>query len=158
MRRHLRICPNASSLFAHCRLCHLEALAALDYRILTSSHWYTTSRPSRADPGAHRRHHRQCFRRWFDLGFINLQPSEFGRILLAITFAQFLAQRHHLIGRLSNTFLALIYVGIPIAFIFVEPDLGMSILYLVMWFVMIFMAGLPLSHFGPWPPPASQLP
>ncbi len=127
----------------------LIIMAAIDYRILTSAHWWiyaglvlslilvlligTLGNASR---------------RWFDLGIANLQPSEFGRVFLAITFAQFLAQRQHLINRFSNTFISLIYVLIPIVFIFVEPDLGMSILYLVMWFIMIFMAGLPLSHFG----------
>lgn len=124
-------------------------LAAVDYRILTSGHWYiygtifislilvlivgTLGNASR---------------RWFDLGFIRIQPSEFGRVFLAVTFAQFLAQRQHLVHRFSNTLLALAYVGLPVALIFVQPDLGMSILFGVMWFVMMFMAGLPLSHFA----------
>lgn len=127
----------------------MVAIAAVDYRILTSSHWYiylgliaslilvllvgTIGNASR---------------RWFALGPVNLQPSEIGRILLAVTFAQFLAQRQHLMQRFSNTIVSLIYVGIPIGFIFIQPDLGMSVLFLVMWFVMIFMAGLPLSHFA----------
>ncbi|MBK7894710.1 MAG: FtsW/RodA/SpoVE family cell cycle protein [Anaerolineaceae bacterium] len=38
--------------------------------------------------------------------------------------------------------------GVPIALIFVEPDLGMSVLYVSVWFVMIWLAGLPLSHFA----------
>ncbi|MDX1688590.1 MAG: FtsW/RodA/SpoVE family cell cycle protein [Candidatus Promineifilaceae bacterium] len=124
-------------------------LAAIDYRILTSGHWYiyggmvislalvliigTLGNESR---------------RWFTIGNINIQPSEFGRVFFAVTFGQFLAQRQRLIHRFSNTALALVYVGVPVALIFVQPDLGMSILFLVMWFVMIFMAGLPLSHFG----------
>lgn len=141
--------PQRQLLFAVVAVVVMVAIAGLDYRILTSSHWYiyigliaslilvlivgTIGNASR---------------RWFDLGVVNLQPSEIGRILLAVTFAQFLVQRQHLIGRLSNTVLALVYVAVPIAFIFIEPDLGMSILYLVMWFVMIFMAGLPLIHFA----------
>ena len=141
--------PQRQAAFAIVAAVILVAISALDYRILTSSHWYiyiglvlalilvlivgTIGNASR---------------RWFDLGFINLQPSEIGRILLAVTFAQFLAQRQQFIGRFSNTLLALVYVGIPIAFIFIKADLGMSLLYLVMWFVMIFMAGLPVTHFG----------
>lgn len=123
--------------------------AAIDYRIFTSGHWYiygvlvgslvlvlivgTLGNASR---------------RWFDLGFIRIQPSEFGRVFFAVTFGQFLAKRQYLVHRFSNTLLSLAYLGIPVAFIFVQPDLGMSILFIVMWFVIMFMAGLPLSHFG----------
>jgi rod shape determining protein RodA len=66
---------------------------------------------------------------------------------MAITFGQFLARRQKRIHQFSNTITTLIYVGIPVALIFIQPDLGMSILYLVLWFVMIWLAGLPLSHF-----------
>lgn len=127
----------------------MAIFAAIDYRILTSGHWYiygaiilslilvlivgTLGNASR---------------RWFDLGVIRIQPSEFGRVFLAITFAQFLAQRQKQIHRFSNTLLALAYVGLPVALIFIQPDLGMSILFVVMWFVMMFMAGLPLTHFA----------
>ena len=78
---------------------------------------------------------------------IEIQPSEFGRIFLAITFAQFLTTRLDQIGRFSNTIITLFYVGIPIGLIFIQPDLGMSVLFIVVWFVMIWLAGLPLSHF-----------
>ena len=47
----------------------------------------------------------------------------------------------------SNTISTMIYFGIPIGLIFLEPDLGMSILYIFIWFVMIWLAGLPLTHF-----------
>lgn len=123
-------------------------VASIDYRIITSSHWYiyigllaalvlvlivgTLGNASR---------------RWFDLGIFNLQPSEIGRILMSVTFGQFLAQRQDQMNRFSNTILSLAYVGAMIGLIFIQPDLGMSILFIVIWFVMMFMAGLPLSHF-----------
>lgn len=141
--------PTRQLQYALVGLVAMIIFAAVDYRILTSGHWYiygaifgtlilvlligTLGNASR---------------RWFDLGFIRIQPSEFGRVFLAVTFAQFLVQRQHLIHRFSNTLLALAYVGLPVALIFVQPDLGMSILFGVMWFVMMFMAGLPLSHFA----------
>ena len=141
--------PTRQFQYALVGLVAMIIFAVVDYRILTSGHWYiyvgifislvlvliigTLGNASR---------------RWFDLGFIRIQPSEFGRVFLAITFAQFLAQRQHLIHRFGNTMLALAYVGLPVALIFIQPDLGMSILFGVMWFVMMFMAGLPLTHFA----------
>ncbi len=122
--------------------------AAIDYRYLTSAHWYVYGVlvaalifvviGGQVNNDA---------RRWIDLGFIEIQPSEFGRIFLAVTFAQFLANRRHKINRFTNTLTTLVYIGIPIALIFLQPDLGMSILFIIIWFVMIWLAGLPLSHF-----------
>lgn len=123
-------------------------VAAIDYRYLTSAHWYIYGVlvallvfvvvGGQANNEA---------RRWINLGFVEIQPSEFGRIFLAVTFAQFLANRRHKMNRFSNTIATLIYIGIPIGLIFLQPDLGMSILFIVIWFVMIWLAGLPLSHF-----------
>jgi rod shape determining protein RodA len=141
--------PQRQVIFAFIGIIVMLAIAAVDYRILTSSHWYiyifivvslifvyligVINNDSR---------------RWFDLGIVQLQPSEFGRIFLAVTFAQFLATRKHLMSRFSNTLLSLLYVGIPVALIFIQPDLGMTILFFVVWFVLIWLAGLPLSHFA----------
>ena len=122
--------------------------AAIDYRIFTSGHWYIyaifiVSVILVLIVGSLG----NASRRWFDLGFIRIQPTEFGRVFFAVTFGAFLAKRQHTMHRFSNTLLALFYVGLPVAFIFVQPDLGMSIAFFVIWFVMMFMAGLPISHF-----------
>jgi len=124
------------------------ALASIDYRYLTSAHWYIylillgalilVAVTGQINNEA---------RRWINLGFIQIQPSELGRIFLAVTFAQFLVQRDHLIGRFSNTLFALAYLGVPVLLIFIQPDLGMSVLFIVIWFTMIWVAGLPMRHF-----------
>jgi rod shape determining protein RodA len=126
-------------------------VASIDYRVLTSSHWYIYSGLILAlilvlIAGALGNE----TRRWIEVPVINLriQPSEFGRIFLTISFGQFLANRKSRITHFSNTLASLLYVGIPIVLIFVEPDLGMSVLYISVWFVMIWLAGLPLSHFA----------
>ena len=124
-------------------------VASIDYRILTSSHWYIYAAFIAALIFVY------IFgvinnesRRWISLGFIQLQPSEFGRVFIAVTFAQFLVLRQNYIGRFSNTLMALAYIGLPVLLIFIQPDLGMSIVFLVLWFVLIWLAGLPLSHFA----------
>lgn len=141
--------PQRQLAYAIAGIALMLLLAAIDFRIFTSGHWYiygvlvaslilvlivgTLGNASR---------------RWFDLGIIRIQPSEFGRVFLAVTFGQFLAKRQHLMHRFSNTIIAVIYLAVPVVFIFFQPDLGMSIQFLVMWFVIMFLAGLPLSHFG----------
>jgi rod shape determining protein RodA len=125
-------------------------IAAIDYRILTSSHWYIYGLFTGSlmlvlilgtvGVGA---------QRWIQVTeTIRIQPSEFGRVFITLTFGQYLARRRHNIFRFSNTIGTLIYIGFPIALIFLQPDLGMSILYIFIWFVMMWLAGLPLSHFA----------
>jgi rod shape determining protein RodA len=140
--------PQRQLLFAVAGLAAMLFIAAVDYRILTASHWYiyaalVLSLAFVAVAGAIN----NDSRRWIDLGFIQVQPAEFGRVFIAVCLAQVLVRRQHLIGRFSNTLLTLLYVGIPVGLIFIEPDLGMSILFMVIWFVMIWLAGLPLRHF-----------
>jgi rod shape determining protein RodA len=124
-------------------------VAAIDYRYLTASHWYIyvgllltlifVVVAGQINNEA---------RRWIQVTpQFQIQPSEFGRVLLAVTFAQFLANRRDRINRFSNTVVTLIYISLPVILIFVQPDLGMSVLFIVMWFVIIWLAGLPLSHF-----------
>ena len=141
--------PERQVLFALIGVAVMLVFSAIDYRILTSSHWYiyaffVASLVIVYLVGVIN----NASRRWIDLGVIQIQPSEFGRIILAITLAQFLLTRQHLMGRFSNTLITLAYVGLPVALIFLQPDLGMSIVFFVVWFVLIWLAGLPLSHFA----------
>ena len=83
--------------------------------------------------------------RWLNLG-IRIQPSEIGKIILIITLSQHLAERHHLLGKLSTVLRALLHVLLPAALIFLQPDLGTTIVFLVIWSVIIWSAGLRLKH------------
>lgn len=141
--------PQQQLIWAILGLCILLATAAIDYRVLTSSHWWIYAGlvgllvlvvvTGQVNNDA---------RRWIQItSSIQIQPSEFGRIFIAVTFGQFLANRRHLINRFGNTLLTLIYFAIPVALIFIQPNLGMTILFMFIWFVMIWVAGLPLRHF-----------
>jgi len=128
----------------------LFIFASIDYRYLTSAHWYIYAVLviSLIFVAAAGQINNEA-RRWIQVtSEFQIQPSEFGRVFLAITFAQFLADRRNQIHRFSNTLTSLFYVGIPIVLIFIQPDLGMTIVFIVLWFVMIWLAGLPLSHFA----------
>jgi rod shape determining protein RodA len=141
--------PQRQIVFAIIGLVILILISAVDYRILTSSHWYiyallVASLIFVSVIGVIN----NDSRRWISLGFIQLQPSEFGRVFIAVTLGAFLVRRQHHINRFSNTIVTLVYIGLPILLIFLQPDLGMTILFLAVWFVLIWLAGLPLSHFA----------
>lgn len=80
--------------------------------------------------------------RWIQIGPITLQPSEFSKLSMIICMAKMLESR---IGQL-NTFKSLlwpvIYVGIPILLVFLQPDLGTSLVYIAIFVGMLFIAGI----------------
>jgi rod shape determining protein RodA len=85
-------------------------------------------------------------RRWIDLGFITLQPSEFGKLLFVLALAGFLAER----GRRtlqSKTMLETIGLGaIPIALVFLQPDIGTALVYMAALAAVLFVAGTRWLH------------
>lgn len=84
--------------------------------------------------------------RWIDLGIFPLQPSELAKVLLIIVLAKFLADRQEDLKRLPYFLLSLLYVAIPMVFIYIQPDLGTAIVLGVSWFTMVLMAGVRLRH------------
>lgn len=141
--------PTQQMVWAVAGIIIMLIVAAVDYRVLTSSHWYIYAAlvASLIFVVAAGQINNDA-RRWIQVtpGF-QIQPSEFGRVFITVTFGQFLASRQKRINQFSNTIATLIYIGIPIGLIFIQPNLGMSVLYIVIWFVMIWLAGLPMSHF-----------
>jgi len=83
--------------------------------------------------------------RWLNLG-IRIQPSEIGKIILIITLSQHLADRYQNLDKLSAVFRSLAHVAVPVALIFIQPDLGTTIVFLVIWAVLIWSAGFRLRH------------
>lgn len=79
--------------------------------------------------------------RWIDLGFITLQPSELVKPLLLVVFAGIIAGR----GGLKRFFLAAGAAIVPILLIFVQPDLGSSIVVLAGFLGVLFIAGFPVK-------------
>jgi rod shape determining protein RodA len=86
--------------------------------------------------------------RWIDLGIFDLQPSELAKVLLIIVLAKFLADRQEHLKRLSSFILSLLYIAVPMIFIYIQPDLGTAIVLGVSWLAMVLVAGVRLKHVG----------
>ncbi len=83
--------------------------------------------------------------RWINLGFLQIQPSEFAKIALIILLAWYLRVGDHYrkaLGLIPPFVLTLI----PMALILREPDLGTSLLLLPTLYAMLFMAGAKIRH------------
>jgi rod shape determining protein RodA len=85
-------------------------------------------------------------KRWLDLGFFRFQPSEFGKLLFVLFLAGFLADRAK---RLDESRIALEAIALaagPILLVFVQPDVGTTMVYAVALAAVLFVAGTRWTH------------
>jgi rod shape determining protein RodA len=79
---------------------------------------------------------------WISLGPLPaLQPAEFTKIMLAISFADFLNKRKGMLNTLGEILPCIVYMGVPFVLILMQPDLGTALVYIAMTVVMMFVAG-----------------
>ena len=83
-------------------------------------------------------------RRWISVpGLSSVQPSEFVKPSLAVISAWLLAQSRAE-RRLTGYFLSTLLVGVVLALLMMQPDLGMSIVVAAVWAAQLFVVGLPM--------------
>ena len=80
-------------------------------------------------------------RRWLNLGFMRIQPSEIMKIAMPLMLAWYF-QRHETYLRLREYVVAALILLLPVGLIAKQPDLGTAILVLAAGFYVIFFAGL----------------
>ncbi len=84
--------------------------------------------------------------RWFDLGVVQLQPSEFAKLATIFALARFFSEH----GGDARDVRALAYslaIVVPSALlVFIEPDLGTSIVFLAIWLGVVLVAGVNRRH------------
>jgi rod shape determining protein RodA len=86
--------------------------------------------------------------RWLDLGFFNLQPSEFAKATLALVLAKLLGESRRPALSNNELFTAVVLTAVPLVLIVRQPDLGTAVTLLPILLVTTFAAGLPLKYLG----------
>ena len=84
---------------------------------------------------------------WYDLGFFNLQPSEFAKVATALALAKYLSDIQTDIKRRKDQLYAILIIFIPAFLIVPQPDPGSAMVFFALVFV-IFREGLPLYYLG----------
>lgn len=80
--------------------------------------------------------------RWYDFGFVQIQPSEFAVLGLILAAATYAARRPE--GLVKRDVVRLIMMSLlPMIIIAVQPDLGTAIIMTVIVAVMVVVAGVP---------------
>jgi rod shape determining protein RodA len=82
--------------------------------------------------------------RWFSIGPLQLQPSEFAVLALILAVASYCARRDDVGLAWRDVFRLLIMAGIPIVLVLLQPDLGTAMIMVIVLLVMLAVAGLPI--------------
>jgi len=86
-------------------------------------------------------------RRWIDLGFVTIQPSEIAKFAMLVYLASLLKRKHAKVDSLKSVFVpAMVVVGATAALVLAEHDLGSPAVIVAMFLMLLFIAGGRLPH------------
>ena len=81
-------------------------------------------------------------KRWLDLGFAQIQPSEITKIILILFTAKIFTMFRSKINNILFLLFAVISIGLPTLLILLQPNLSTSIVVVMIFLLMLFAAGL----------------
>lgn len=85
-------------------------------------------------------------RSWFNFGLFQIQPSEFAKLSLIVSMGAWLAERKGDVRWMDLGACTALAVVLS-ALIFIEPDLGGTMVMVGIFFVMLLVGGARLRHF-----------
>ena len=83
---------------------------------------------------------------WIIFGNLTFEPVELAKLMLVVLMAKYFSQRHIHINDFRHIIVAGIYFSLPFAVIFLQPDLGSSMIFLAIWLGMLLAAGINKRH------------
>lgn len=87
-------------------------------------------------------------RRWVNLGFVTVQPSELAKFAVVLWTAMLAAKKGDRIRTIETGLLPFLVVLAPLTLlIFLEPNLSMALLVALLAAVVLFAAGARIGHF-----------
>ncbi|MBW6471623.1 MAG: rod shape-determining protein RodA [Anaerolineaceae bacterium] len=84
--------------------------------------------------------------RWFDTGVILIQPSELVKTIMIVILADYFYKTQDQDKNLNWILKSFLITAFVVLWIFIQPNLSMSIVIFVIWFVLLWYAGLPFKY------------
>ena len=81
-------------------------------------------------------------KRWISFGSITLQPSEFGRIVVALALAGFYGAINRSPRKLTGLVAGGAILGLPAFLIYKQPDLGTAVTLIPVFLGIVYLAGI----------------
>jgi rod shape determining protein RodA len=87
-------------------------------------------------------------KRSIELGFMNLQSSELGKLLLILALGAFAIDRVRRLDERETTSRIMLLALVPAMLVIAQPDLGSGLVYIVIALAILFVAGTKWTHFA----------
>lgn len=86
---------------------------------------------------------------WIRIGPVGIQPAEIAKIGFIITFSYHLDKVSNDLNKPLNLLFLLIHLAVPVSLILLQPDAGSAMVFIFIFIVMIFCAGLSFKYIIP---------
>ena len=86
--------------------------------------------------------------RWIGIGSFRFQPTELSKIILIVFFAKFFMDHEETLNTLKTLALSAVLLAVPLVLILNQPDLKNTITVIIIFCVMIYIAGLSYKIIG----------
>jgi rod shape determining protein RodA len=86
--------------------------------------------------------------RWIPIGPFHLQPSEFGRLGVALILAMYFGENRRGARNTGDLIIGGVFTAIPLLLIAKQPDLGTAVTLLPVFFGVAYLAGLRMRLLG----------
>jgi rod shape determining protein RodA len=86
-------------------------------------------------------------RGWYKVGLLSLDPIEPTKIVMIILLAKYFSMRHVEMYKFRHIIFSGLYVFFPALLIFIKPDLGGTMVLLLIWLGILFISGIKINHF-----------
>ncbi len=86
-------------------------------------------------------------RGWYRLWFLSLDPIEPTKIVLIILLAKYFSMRHVELYKFRHIIISGLYALLPAALIFIKPDLGGTMVIVLIWLGILMVSGIKIKHF-----------
>ena len=84
---------------------------------------------------------------WYNFGSFSFDPVPFMAVILIVVLSKYFSRYHVEIYRFRHIFFSGIYVLMPAVLIFLQPDLGSTLILIFLWVGIVILSGVKLSHF-----------
>lgn len=83
-------------------------------------------------------------KRWLNLGFFTIQPSEYAKFFMVMMISRFASARD--MSKFSNVIATLIIGGAVCVLLILEPNMSITMCAVGVIFIMLFASGIKISH------------
>jgi len=85
--------------------------------------------------------------RWYKIGPLTVDPIEFTKLVLIILLAKYFSTRHVKMYQIRHILVSALYVLIPTALVFFQPDLGQVIILIALLVGILIVSGISFKRF-----------